>query len=51
MNADLEESKSLQRVFTAFVREVGTLKVKKDFFFSIWVSNGKLCEYFIIQVG
>jgi hypothetical protein len=42
MNADLEYSKALQRVFTAFVREVGTRKVKKDFFLSVWVLNGKL---------
>lgn len=51
MNADLEESNALQRLFTALVKERGTLNVKKDFFFSVWVSNGKFCEYFIIQVG
>jgi hypothetical protein len=50
MNADLDESKSLQRLFTALVRDIGTRNVKKDFFFSVWVSNGKFCEYLIIQV-
>ena len=51
MNADLDESKALQRLFTALVRDIGTRNVKKDFFFSVWVSNGKFCEYLIIQVG